>query len=73
MTGKKITRRDFLRTASISAAAVGVGALAGCRGAAPSPAAATAVPAATIRRAPRRRVPPAGAAGRDRTSPPADR
>ncbi len=46
MTGKKLTRRDFLRTATISAAGVGVGALAGCRAAQPAPAQATPVPAA---------------------------
>ena len=46
MSAKKYTRRDFLRTASISAAAVGVGALAGCTTGAPAPAQATTAPAA---------------------------
>jgi branched-chain amino acid transport system substrate-binding protein len=41
MSAKRITRRDFLRTATISAAGVGIGALAGCRGAQPAPAQAT--------------------------------
>lgn len=48
MSAKRLTRRDFLRTATISAAGVGIGALAGCRGAQPAPAQATpaAAPAA---------------------------
>src|SRR5512143_365642 len=43
---KRMTRRDFLRTAAVSATAVGVGAVAGCTRGAPEPAQATAAPAA---------------------------
>ena len=68
MSAKKYTRRDFLRTASISAAAVGVGALAGCTTGAPAPAQATAPAAAAATTAPSTApttAPAQASAGRD--------